>query len=74
LYQIINQGQNPTFSSLHDESEDPVEKSNGATPQRPPGTRPLNAPLLVLDLPRVQAQIKQEPAWHRSDRNALTLL
>gem|GEM_PF-4439990 len=65
MYQIINQGQNPIFSSLHDESEDSVEKSNGATPQRPAGTRPLNAPLLVLDLPRVQTQIKQEPAWHR---------
>ena len=59
---------------MHDESEDPVEKSNEATPQLPAGTRPLNAPLLVLDLPRVQAQIKQELAWHRSDRNALTLL
>ena len=28
----------------------PIEKANEATLQRPAGTRPLNAPLLVLDL------------------------
>ncbi len=66
--------EHPDSAAAHDEVADPVEKSNEATPQRPAGTRPLNAPLLVLDLPRAQAQIKQEPAWHRSDRNALTLL
>lgn len=49
------------------------EKSNDATPQRPEGTRVLNAPLVELDLAQAQAQIKQEPAWQTSDRNALTL-
>lgn len=27
----------------------------------------------MLDLPALLAQIKQEPAWHTSDRNALTV-
>ena len=66
--------ENPDFSASHEETADPVKKSNDATPQRLAGTRPLNAPLLVLDLPQAQAQIKQEPAWRNSDRNALTLL
>lgn len=66
--------ENPAFYAAPEETADPVEKSNEATPQRPAGTRPLNGPLLVLDLPQAQAQIKQEPAWHCSDRNALTLL
>lgn len=65
--------ENPAFSASHDESPAPAIKSNDATPQRPAGTRPLDAPLLVLDLPQALAQIKQEPAWHSSDRNALTL-
>ncbi|MFD1470266.1 cupin domain-containing protein [Hymenobacter caeli] len=64
----------PIFYASPEETAGPLEKSNEATPQRPAGTRPLNAPLLVLDLPQAQAQIKQESAWHRSDRNALTLL
>ncbi|MGY3090886.1 quercetin dioxygenase-like cupin family protein [Hymenobacter sp. UYAg731] len=66
--------ENPAFNAVSEEPMDSVEKLNEATPQRPAGTRPLNAPLLVLDLLQAQAQIKQEPAWHRSDRNALTLL
>lgn len=66
--------ENPAFYAAPKEAAAPIEKANDATPQRPAGTRPLNAPLLVLDLPQAQAQIKQEPAWHRSDRNALTLL
>ena len=66
--------ENPAFSAAPDEPTDPVEKANDATPQRPAGPRPLNAPLLVFDLAQAQAQIKQEPAWHRSARNALTLL
>ena len=66
--------ENPDFLAPHEEPADAVEKSNEATPQRPAGTRPLNAPLLVLDLLQAQTQIKQELVWHRSDRNALTLL
>ncbi|WP_071843885.1 cupin domain-containing protein [Hymenobacter sp. DG25A] len=50
-----------------------AEKSNEATPQRPAGSRVLNAPLVTLDLTKAREQIKQEPAWQTSDRNALTL-
>lgn len=49
------------------------DKFNAATPKRPEGTRPLNAPLLTLDLPAACAQLKQEPTWTSNDRNALTL-
>lgn len=49
------------------------DKANAATPQRPLGNRPLNAELLVLDLPAAARQLRQEPAWANSDRNALTL-
>lgn len=48
-------------------------KGNDATPQRPAGERPLDAALLALDLPAARQQIKQEPAWTNSDRNAITL-
>ena len=50
-----------------------ADKFNAATPKRPGGTCPLNAPLLRLDLPAACAQLKQEPTWASNDRNALTL-
>jgi quercetin dioxygenase-like cupin family protein len=49
------------------------EKSNEATPQRPLGDRPLDAALVVMDLPGFIAQIKQEQPWLNSDRNAITI-
>ena len=49
------------------------EKSNDATPQRPEGSRVLDAPLVELDLPKLIAQIKNETAWKDSDRNAITI-
>ena len=50
-------------------------KSNDPTPQRPEPAagHPLDAPLLVFDLPALLAQVRQEPAYRASDRNALTL-
>ena len=50
-------------------------KSNDPTPQRsePAAGRPLDAPLLVFDLPALLAQVRQEPAYRTSDRNTLTL-
>ena len=50
-------------------------KSNDPTPQRPEpeAGRPLDAPLLVFDLPALLAQVRQEPAYHTSDRNSLTV-
>ncbi len=65
---------NSTSPANDDDAPAPADKANDATPQRPAGTRPLDAPLLVLDLPQALAQIKQEAAWHTGDRNALTLL
>ncbi|AKQ46019.1 hypothetical protein TH63_10825 [Rufibacter radiotolerans] len=49
------------------------EKSNEATPQRPLGDRLLDAAQVVMDLPSLLAQIKQEKPWHNSDRNAITI-
>ena len=51
------------------------DKSNDPTPQRPEpeAGRPLDAPLLVFDLPALLAQVRLEPAYRTSDRNALTV-
>lgn len=49
------------------------EKSNDATPNRPAGERLLQAELLEMDLNKAIQQIKEEPAWKSSDRNAVTL-
>lgn len=51
----------------------PKGKFNEATPQRPAGTRPLDAPLVEMDLSSFRKQIKQEQAWEKSDRNAITI-
>lgn len=51
----------------------PDEKFNEATPQRPEGDRPLDAPLVQMDLTSFRKQIKQEKAWQNSDRNAITI-
>lgn len=51
------------------------DKSNDPTPQRPEpeAGRPLDAPLLVFDLPALLAQVRQEPAYRTSDQNSLTV-
>lgn len=49
------------------------EKSNDATANRPAGGRLLQAGLLEMDLNQARKQIKEEPAWANSDRNAITL-
>jgi quercetin dioxygenase-like cupin family protein len=48
-------------------------KSNDATPQRPEGDRVLNASLVEMNLPNLIAQLKHEPTWKDSDRNAVTI-
>jgi quercetin dioxygenase-like cupin family protein len=48
-------------------------RSNEATPQRPAGSRPVDAPLIEMNLPQLRKQIKQEAAWENSDRNSITL-
>ncbi|HQW83696.1 MAG TPA: cupin domain-containing protein [Ferruginibacter sp.] len=49
------------------------EKHNNATSQRPEGDRMLDAALVYIDLPMFTKQIKNEPAWENSDRNAITV-
>ena len=48
-------------------------KFNAATPQRPAGERPLDAPWLVADLPALTAQLRHESTWLEGDRNAITV-
>jgi quercetin dioxygenase-like cupin family protein len=48
-------------------------RANEATPQRPAGDRPLDAPLVHMNLTQFREQIKQEKAWQTSDRNAITI-
>lgn len=51
----------------------PNAKFNEATPQRPEGDRPLDAPLVEMDLSSFRRQIKEEQAWQNSDRNSITI-
>ena len=48
-------------------------KFNESTPQRPDGTRPIDAPIVFIDLKKFRHQIKNEPSWKDSDRNAITM-
>lgn len=49
------------------------EKHNEATHQRPEGDRPIDAPLVTIDLPRFRQQIKEELPWKDGKRNAITV-
>ena len=49
------------------------EKYNNATPQRPEGSRPLDAGLIPINIPRYIAQIKAEEAYHKNGKNAITV-
>lgn len=48
-------------------------KSNESTPQRPEGTRVLNAQLVEMDLNKFITQIQNEATWKNSDRNSVTI-
>ncbi len=50
-----------------------IEKSNNPTPNRPDGTRVLDAPMVNIDLNVFMHQIKNEQAWKNTDRNAITV-
>ncbi|GAB3179430.1 hypothetical protein GCM10027291_45620 [Telluribacter humicola] len=50
------------------------QKANEATPLHPQGDRLLDAPVVEIDLAAFRKQIKQEQAWDKGDRNAITLL
>ncbi len=49
------------------------EKSNESTPRRPEGERALDASLVTVNLPFYIDQIRKEPSWKDSDRNAITI-
>ena len=49
------------------------EKFNEATQNRPQGERPIDSPLLLINLPALTKQIKEEEAWRKNDRNAITV-
>jgi quercetin dioxygenase-like cupin family protein len=49
------------------------EKYNEATINRPEGDRPVDAPLVLIDIPNFIKQIKDEKAWDKNDRNAITV-
>jgi quercetin dioxygenase-like cupin family protein len=49
------------------------EKFNEATINRPEGERPIDAPVLVINIPKVIKKIKKEKAWNKNDRNAITV-
>ena len=49
------------------------EKFNEATTNRPEGDRAIDLPFLLLDLPSLILQLKNEDAWQKNDRNAITI-
>lgn len=49
------------------------EKSNDATKKRPEGERPIDAPIVDIDLNKFIGQIKSEESWMDNTRNAITL-
>src|SRR5882762_390822 len=50
-----------------------IEKHNDATPNRPDGERIIDAPGGFIDIRAFINQIKTEEAWHKSDRNSITV-
>mgnify|MGYP000044066340 CR=1 FL=1 len=49
------------------------EKYNESTINRPKGERPVDAPVVVINIPDFIKQIKKEKAWDKNDRNAITV-
>lgn len=51
-----------------------MENTNiDATHNRPEGDRQIDSPVLLIDLPSYIKQIKDEKAWGKNDRNAITI-
>jgi len=48
-------------------------KHNESTEQRPEGGRLMDAPLVSIDVPGFIREIKNEDAWKKNDRNAITI-
>ena len=49
------------------------ERYNESTINRPEGDRPVDAPVVEIDIPDFIKQIKKEKAWDKNDRNAITV-
>ncbi|HEY8690509.1 MAG TPA: hypothetical protein VIM07_14835 [Chitinophagaceae bacterium] len=49
------------------------EKFNEATINRPEGDRPIDAPLVMINIRDLIKQIKKEKTWEKNDRNAITV-
>ncbi len=48
-------------------------KHNNATPQRPEGARMLDAGIIPVNIPKYIEQIKNEEAYHKNGKNAITV-
>jgi quercetin dioxygenase-like cupin family protein len=48
-------------------------KHNESTELRPDGGRLMDAPVVPINVPEFIQTIKSEPAWAKSDRNAMTI-
>ena len=48
-------------------------KNIDATINRPDGDHLIDAPYLVVDLPKFISQLKEEDSWDKNDRNGITL-
>lgn len=44
-----------------------------ATSNRPEGNREIDSPVLLMDIPELTEQLKDENAWKENDRNAITV-
>jgi len=44
-----------------------------ATSNRPAGHREIDSPVLLIDIPDLTKQLKDENAWKENDRNAITV-
>ena len=48
-------------------------KRNEATLNRPEGDRVIDAPYVFIDIPAFVSQLKDEKAWDKNERNAITV-
>jgi len=49
------------------------ETHNESTINRPEGERPVNAPIVEINIPDFIKKIKKEKAWDKNDKNAITV-
>lgn len=49
------------------------KRANDATPKRPDGERPIDAPIVEIDLNKYKEQILSEESWKTNKRNSITV-